>query len=106
MVYLKYTTGGAFENKASYGTNYGIEGEQLCITCKHSNLNNPIFLREGIDLICGGSVNPNCSVDSIQATLCFNPVSANDFNVTYECVHQVSFTEFCRAGFIISRGGA
>ena len=25
MVYLKYTTGGAFENKASYGTNTYIQ---------------------------------------------------------------------------------
>ena len=85
---------------------YGIEGEQLCINCKHSILNNATFMRKGQHLICGGSVNTNCSMDSIQATLCFNSVSANDLNVTYGCVHQVSFTGFCTAGFIISRGGA
>ena len=83
-----------------------VEGQQLCITCRHSSIsNNPTFEKNGIMLDCGGAGNPDCTVNSAQGTLCFNPINANNLGIMYECVHQIDFITFCRVGFNISRGG-
>ena len=85
---------------------YRIEGQQLNITCQHPNIsNNPVFQTDGVDLMCGDEDNPNCVIDVSQGRLRFDPINADNLDVTYVCVHQVSFTCFCSASFTIFRGG-